>query len=302
MRLGILILSLSLASPATCSSAEVFSQQLELITSAQVSPGSGGPSSLDQDSRQNQGPGDRALTSTSQASLDGIAVHTEAHLILRRTNTAASTVFWMENEFDMHSEGQLLTTNTSYFPRASASSAITFQFGSETPFHYSITTSGQPFPALPASGGFSLRTANGNAIVDMTWFSGTDNQSQSEGNLPPGFYQVRYFNSATTDGSITPNFINHIGGAAHNSVAFTVTPTGSIPDSTATLQLRRGPANSVVLEMTNLQPGTHYSIERAEGLNQFWQAITSFTAAGTAATWTEPQNQNSQTVFYRLRF
>jgi hypothetical protein len=293
-----------MASPFVACGVEVISQQIDLSTSAQVWPTvSPFTPATDQDSRQNQGAGDRALESSSAARMGAVAVFSEGDVILRRTNTESADVFWMESDFRMRSEADILTASSHVNTKGLASTSVSFQFRSDRSFQYRVVTSGQPLPGLPGASTITLRAANGQPVVEMTWTASTGDSGESQGTLPPGVYQVQFSSSATADGTVAPTLVNPISGAVRASVALTLTPNDSNPPQRAAVRLRRGSGDAVLLEMTDLQGGTQYFIERSEELTpELWQIAANFTAAGTNAVWTENLNRNAQKVFYRLRY
>lgn len=299
---GLLIIPMFLASVAEAYGIEVLSQRFELSTVAQVVPVQGPYQSEERDSRINQGIGDRMVRSEARTSQDGAIAFAEMEATLRRTNIVGGETFWLESDLAIGSEDLLVTVETQIVTRASAAMSLDLQVHSATAFQYHVVKSGEASPTAPGGGGFSIRSAYGVAILEINW-GHNDSSNESQGSLPPGTYTIRFFNSSSADGIVSPTLVNHISGRGHTSVAVTFRPGGSVPQSAPTLKLSRGARNSVMLEMTNLQPGTNYTIERAEAIDaQFWEYVTNFSSGGTEATWTDLMRENTQSTFYRIRF
>lgn len=297
-----LIISAFLTLAADGYGVEVVWQRFELNTLAQVAPAHGSFPSEDRDSRFNQGIGDRLLESEAATSQMGVAAFSEATAALRQTNSATGETFWMESELTIESDDVLATVDTQIVTRASASMSLEIQIQSETLFEYHVVKSGGASPSAPGSGGFNIRNVNGVTVLDLGW-AFNDNSHQSQGSLPAGSYLIRFFNVASADGSVTPTFVNHISGRVSTSVAVTFRPGGSAPQAAPTLTLLRGAGNSIVLEITNLQPGINYTIERRDSMDtQFWEYLTNFVAAGPESLWTDTMRENTQTTFYRIRY
>lgn len=298
-----LAVALLLTSSSLTFGVEILSQNFDLSTFTQVYPIFGGPSAQDQDTRQNQGFGDRFLESHSDSTLVGVSVFSDADLTFRRTNNLTSDVLFMQGAFAMHSEDVAHPGATQLVLRATAAMSISLQVRSETPFHFRIATYGQFAPALPGAGGISIRNANGNAIVEINWTSGTDSSNESQGTLPSGNYLIRFFNNATVDGNFSTFLKNHISGTAQATATVSFSPAPSPPATHPVLRLQRGTGDLVQLELSNLLPGTTYTLDRSSSIDPpSWQSVFNFMAAGTTAVYSEPIIPDAQNFFYRLRF
>jgi hypothetical protein len=295
--------ALFLASQSLTFGIEILSQNFELSTFTQVYPIFGGPSAQDQDTRQNQGFGDRFRESHSNSALVGVSVFSDADLTLRRTNNLSSDVLFMQGAFAMRSEDVAHAGATQMVLRATAAMNISLQVRSETPFHFRIATAGLFAPSLPGAGGISIRNANGNAFVDINWTSGTDSSSESQGTLPPGNYHIRFFNNATADGTFATFLKNHISGTTLASATVSFSPAPLPPATRPSLRMVRGTGDLLQIELSNLLPGTNYFLDRADSLDpSTWQFLSNFVAAGTNALYTDSLISNTQNVFYRLYY
>ena len=304
MRLRTKICLLFAASSLVAQGAQVISQRCAVSTYAEIWP-SPMTSILarDADSLENQVIGDQTLACSSQTNFQTLSLFAGSDLMFRRTNILGSEVFWIESDCSMQSGGDLLTVNTSLVTKASASASVSFQLQSDTPFRYSIVTSGQSPPVLPNWGTITIRNASSHPILEMDWDSTMGNLPQGQGSLPAGVYQVEFWHIAQAEGDISPTMQNPISGTAGTVLSLTVTPEASTPTPPPVLHLRRGSGDVLLLKMTGLQPGTFYFIERSEefvpGLSP---VVANFIAGGTNAVWADNIYRNVQKMFYRLRY
>jgi len=256
----------------------------------------------DDDFLENQVIGDQTVDCSSQSNFQTLSLLAGSNLVFRRTNSLGSQVFWIESDFNMQSGGDLLT-NTNLITKASASASVSLQLRSDTPFRYSIVTSSQSPPVLPNWGTIIIRTASSHPILEMDWDSTMGNLPQGQGNLPAGVYQVEFWNGALAQGDYSPTMQNPIGGAGGTTLSLTVTPEASSPPPPPVLHLRQGSSDLIQLQMTALQPGRFYFIERNEGMNPgLWPIVANFIAGGTNAVWADSLNLGVQKMFYRLRY
>ena len=280
---------------------ELVSQQIELGSSSQITPANGGFGGGDQSSRNNNGFGDRSLETATQTTFSNIEVSADASFNFRRTNSATGDVFHLHSRLSLHSEDYLTVPSTQLNTRASAVVIVTMQVRSETPFRYDIQKTG--YYDLPGGGGLTITAPNGNIVVNHGWTTGTTSPSQASGILPSGTYTVRYSDGSSAEGMVSPILVNHIEGDAESVLALAFTPATSTPIPEPSINILRDSTNRVVLELTNLVPGTYYTIERGDSLQpNSWQYLFAFVAAGPTASWTDTFNVHTPTTFYRLRF
>lgn len=304
IRLRTKICFLLIVSGAMAQGAQVISQRCAVATYAEFWPSPmNSILARDDDSLENQMIGDQTVACSSQTNLQTLSLFAGSNLVFRRTNSLGSEVLWIESDFSMQSGGDPLTVNTDLVTKASASASVSFQLQSDTPFRYSIATSGQSPPVLPNWGAIIIRTASSHPILEMDWDSTMGNLPQGQGNLPAGVYQVEFWNIAQAEGDISPTMQNPIGGAAGTTLSLTVTPEASTIPPPAVLHLGRGSGDVVLLEMTSLQPGTFYFIERSADMTPgLWPIVANFIAGGTNAVWADSLSHEAQKMFYRLRY
>ncbi|HEX7863218.1 MAG TPA: hypothetical protein VF773_23015 [Verrucomicrobiae bacterium] len=284
-----------------CHAVELVSQQIELGSSSQITPANGGFGGWDQSSRNNNGFGDRSLETTTQATFSEVEVSAGATLNFRRTNSASADSFHIHSRLALHSQDYLAVPTTQLTTRASAVAIVTIQVRSETAFRYNIQKTGHYH--LPGGGGLTITAPNGTIVVNHGWTTGTTAPSDASGVLPPGTYTVRFSDSSNAEGMVSPILVNHIEGDAQSLLTLTFTPASSNPIPEPSINILRDSTNRVVLELTNLVPGTYYTIERGDSLQpNSWQYLFAFVAAGATASWTDTLNVHTPTTFYRLRF
>ena len=81
---------------------------------------------------------------------------------------------------------------------------------------------------------------------------------------------------------MSPAIVNHISGFSGTTVSITLTPVQVEPTPPPALELRRDGAGHLVLKLTNLRPGTYYTIERSDGLQpNSWNFLVSLPAIRT---------------------
>jgi hypothetical protein len=256
----------------------------------------------DDDSAENQVVGDQTVSCSSQTNFQTVSLFTGSSSSFHRTNNAGTDVFVIETAFNMHTDGDLASVSASLITKTLATADVSFQLQSDTPFRYSITTSAQ-LPAVLPNSGYVIMSGNNQSILKMDWNSTTGNLPQGQGNLPAGVYQVEVWSFAQNEGEIDPIIQNPIVGTAGTTVTLAITPGVSTPQPAPTLRLRRGPGDTLLLQMADLHPGTFYFIEKSDALAPgLWPIVSNFIAAGTNAVWVDNIDFNQQRIFYRLRY
>jgi hypothetical protein len=256
----------------------------------------------DEASRESQDVGDTSLMCESEASFQEVRLVARSELLFHGTNTLANGQWWIECSFSMQSHGDVLTVDTNLITKSFAWTTASLQIQSDTPFRYDIATEDQSPGSLPIRGVISIRTASGHPVLELDWDSTTGSLPQSHGRLAPGVYQVEFFSAVDAEGDIGPTMLNPIAGAAQAATSLTVTAEQPSANVLASLHIRQLGDGHVLLDMTALEPGTMYFIERNEKLTpEAWPIVANFTAGGTNAVWTDSVQSSAQSVFYRLR-
>ena len=280
---------------------EIVTQQTELSSSAQVTPVNGGQGGTDQASRSNFGRGDRSLETITATSFEGVNVHSSAAIEVRRTNSASAEIFEIASNIEVDSEDFVSQVTTQLNTRATANVFHLIQVRSETPFRYNFRKSG--VFSLAGTGSFTISTSSGTVLLNHSWINGTREPAESTGTLPSGTYSIGFSEGASVEGFVSPAIVNHISGFSDTTVSITLTPVQVEPTPPPALELRRDGAGHLVLKLTNLRPGTYYTIERSDGLQpNSWNFLVSLLAAGSEVVWTDTFNVHTATTFYRLRY
>ena len=205
------------------------------------------------------------------------------------------------SNLEVNSEDFVSQVTTQMNSRATASVYHLFQVQSVTPFRYHFRRSG-PF-SLAGSGSFTISAPGGTILLNHSWINGSSEPAESTGVLPSGTYSIGFSEGASVEGIVSPAMVNHIAGYSETAVTVTLTPVQIEPTPQPALKLSRDSAGRVVLELTDLRPGTYYTIERSDGLQpNSWNFLVSLLAAGSEAVWTDTFNAHTATTFYRLRY
>jgi hypothetical protein len=283
--------------------AEVLFQRCLASTSVEIWPSPAtNVLARDEDLVEDQVVGDQRVACSSQADFQTLSLFALSELAFRHTNSLGDQLFVIESDLNVQSEGDLDTVSAEFVTKASCSASAQFRLQSDTPFHYTITISNQSPALSPNYGGITIRTAGGHSVLDLAWDSGMGNSPQAQGNLPAGLYDVAFGDATYPVGGLSPTMQNLINGTAKTVLSFTVTAQPVAP-TTPVLNLRRAEGDLVLLEMTNLRPGTFYFIERNDAIVPgSWDVVANFIAGGTNAIWGDAFDQNAGKVFYRLRY
>jgi hypothetical protein len=300
MQLAIQLLALLMVLSPETGAVEVVSQQIELGSEAQVWP-TNGPGAHDQATRSNLGIGDRVLETSTATSFQEVNVYATSMLEVRRTNTATEMMFEIESRLGMRSEDFISLVSTQMTTRATARAMVMLQVRSERPVRYEVRKAG--FFSLPGAGSVIISGMNGTVLLQQGWISGTTEPAESTGVLPKGTYTIVYSENAYGDGTVSPAFVNHMGGESETDVTITLSAAEVEPFPAPGLYLRRDSIDRLVLELSNLWPGAFYTIERSNGLQpDAWSFVVNFVAVGTEASWTDTLNVHTATTFYRVRY
>ena len=300
MHLASLSVALLIALAPMVHGIEVVTQQIELQSSAQVTPANGSQGGYDSASRSNHGQGDRSLKTYTAASFEGVYVDSSAAIEVRRTNSATAEIFEMMCSLEVRSEDFLSLVSTQSNTRASAGVFHSFQARTEIPIRYHLRRSGTN---SAGSGSFTITAQSGTLLLNHSWIAGTGQPIESTGVLPRGTYNIGFTEAITAEGVVSPAIVNHISGYSETLVTVTFTPAQIEPTPQPALRLSRDSAGRVVLELTQMRPGTYYTIERSDELfPNSWSFLVSLFAAGTEAVWTDTFNVHSPTTFYRLKY
>jgi hypothetical protein len=282
---------------------EVTSQTTDVATSAQVWPGvMTGALANDTYSAGSPKIGDVRLEAESLAQFESVSVASRSHIELLRTNTVSGEVFRIQSDLRIQSHGDRLTVTQHLITKAFANSHLVFRFKTDKPFAYDLEVPSQTPPVLPHLGVLIIR-GNGHLFVQMTWNGTSDGERESHGTLPAGEYEVDFSSNVTGEGAIMPILENPIDITIWTAVALTITPRDTPLVSRPALQVRREGTDRILLEMTNLEPGKLYFVERRPALTSEPDAfVAGFSAGGTNAVLIEPINPNAPQAFYRLKY
>ncbi|HUS34345.1 MAG TPA: hypothetical protein VM680_03235 [Verrucomicrobiae bacterium] len=258
------------------------------------------PVALDTDSANsnNLGGGDLAASCASQTNYATSALSAASNVrVVVVTNISGSFVYTVETDVSTRSESQ--PSSVTLRLKSSATVHVFLQLKSPTAFVYKLAWTPNPVSQV-ADQTISIRTDAGHTVFSAGFIGSIADLPEAQGKLAAGVYQIDYWTTVQGEGAVYSGFVNDIQRWANATLSLTITPE-LIPTEMPILKLRPGTEDTVILEMTNLEPGVFYFIARNQTLIPWTNSIfANFIAGGTNATLIDTVYRDQPAFFYRV--
>jgi hypothetical protein len=258
------------------------------------------PVALDTDSvnSNNLGGGDLAASCASQTNYATSALSAASNVrVVVATNISGSFVYTVETDVSTRSESQ--PSSVALRLKSSATVHVFLHLKSPTAFVYKLAWTPNPVSQV-ADQTISIRTDAGHTVFSAGFIGSIADLPEAEGKLAAGVYQIDYWTTVQGEGSVYSAFVSDIQRWANAMLSLTITPEPA-PPQTPILQLRPGTNDTVVLQMSNLEPGVFYFIGRNQTIAPWTNGIfANFIAGGTNATLIDQIYRDQPAFFYKV--
>lgn len=300
MRIRIIVLSCLLALEPSRGNVEILGHSADVGTNTIISEDpSPNPVASDTDfaNSNNVGGDDLAASCASQTNYATSVLSAASNVRVVVTNKSGSFVYTVETDVSTRSESQ--PSLVALRLKSSATVHVFLHLKSPTAFAYKLAWTPNSLSQI-ADQTISIRTDAGYTVFTAGFIGSIADVPQAVGKLAAGVYQIDYWTTVQGEGSVYSAFVNDIQRWANALLSLTITPE-PVPPQAPTLQLRPGTNDTVVLDITNLEPGVFYFIGRNQTIAPWTNSIfANFIAGGTNATLIDKIYRDQPAFFYKV--